>query len=104
MIIDEIVDHWVIEEAIPKNEGTFITRYGMKRKNRTTRGWEICVQWKYGSVNWIALKDMKDSCPVDIADYVVTNKIQDEPALAWWVPYVLIKRKMIIAKFRSKYW
>ena len=39
MMIDEIVYHRVMEEAIPKNEGTFITRSGMKRRKRTTRGW-----------------------------------------------------------------
>ena len=103
MMIDEIVDHRVMEEATPKNEGNFITRSGMKRKKRTTQGWEICVQWKYGSTNWIELKDLKDSYPVDLSNYVVTNKIQDEPAFAWWVPYVLSKRKNIIAKLRSKY-
>ena len=76
----------------------------MKRKKRTTRGWEICVQWKDGSTNWIALKDLKDSYPVDLSNYAVTNKIQDEPAFAWWVPYVIGKQKRFIAKLRSKYW
>ena len=36
MMIDEIMDHRVMEEAIPKNEGNLITRYGIKRKKRTT--------------------------------------------------------------------
>ena len=36
MMIDEIVDHQFIEEEIPKNERTFITRYEMKREKRTT--------------------------------------------------------------------
>ena len=76
----------------------------MKRKKRTTQGWEICVQWKDGSTNWIALKDLKDYQPVGLADYAATNKIQDEPAFTWWVPYMLRKRKMIISKLRSKYW
>ena len=104
MMIDEIVDHRVMEEAIPKNEGTFITRSGMKRKKRTTRGWKICVQWKDGSTNWIALKDLNDYYPVYLADYVVINKIQDDPAFACWILYVIVKRKIIIAKLRSKYW
>ena len=30
----------------------------------------------------IALKDMKDSYPIYLADYAVTNKIQDEPLFA----------------------
>ena len=103
MIIDEIVNHRVMEEAIPKNEGGVITRYGMKRKKRTTRGWEICVQWEDGSTNCILLKDLKDSYPVDLDNYAVNNKIQDEQSFTCWVPYVLSKRKRIIAKWRSKY-
>ena len=104
MTIGEIVDHRVMEESIPKNEGTFITRSRMKRKKRTKWGWEICVQWKDGSTNWIALKGLKDSYSLDLENYAVTNKIQDELTFAWWVPYVLIKRKIIISKLRSKYW
>jgi hypothetical protein len=42
--------------------------------------------------------------PVELADYAIDNKIQDEPAFAWWVPYVLKKRTAIISKLRSKFW
>ena len=34
----------------------------------------------------------------------MANKIEDEPAFAWWVPYVLKKRERIISKAKSKYW
>ena len=47
---------------------------------------------------------MKDSYPVYLSEYAVTNKIQDEPTFAWWVPYVLRKWKRIIDKLKSKYW
>jgi hypothetical protein len=33
----------------------------------------------------IALKDLKESNPVKVAEYTVANKIDDEPAFAWWV-------------------
>ena len=39
-----------------------------------------------------------------LADYAIANKIQDEPVFAWWVPYVIKKRKTIIQKIKSKYW
>ena len=104
MIINEILDHQMTGSAMNENEGTFNSRSDMKRKKRTTQVWEICVQWKDGSTNWTALKDMKDYYPVDLADYEGTNNIQDEPAFAWWVPYMLRKRKRIIARLRSKYW
>ena len=50
------------------------------------------------------LKDVKDSNPVQLAEYAVQLRIAEEPAFAWWVPYVLKKRNRIIAKVKSKYW
>ena len=88
-----------------KQQDAFITtNTGTRRRRETTQGWEILVQWKDGSSTWIAMKDMKDSYPVQLAEYAVTCKLSQEPAFAWWVPYVLKKRNRIIAKVKSKYW
>jgi hypothetical protein len=35
------------------------------------------------------MKDLKESYPVELASYATGQKIDDEPAFAWWVPYVL---------------
>jgi len=105
MMLDEIIDHRKDEAvAIPKSDGFFTTPNGLQRRKRTTRGWEICVQWKDGSTDWIALKDLKDSYPVELAEYAVTAKIDDEPAFAWWINYTLKKRERIIKKLKTKYW
>eukprot|EP00978_Attheya_sp_CCMP212_P009846 scaffold23446_cov77-Attheya_sp.AAC.1 len=42
--------------------------------------------------------------PVELAEYAINSKIDDEPAFAWWVPYVMKKRDRIISKVKSKYW
>ena len=63
-----------------------------------------CVQWKDGSTDWINLKDLKVSYPVELAEYSKNNQIDQEAAFAWWVPYVLKKRHRIISKLKSKYW
>eukprot|EP00980_Cylindrotheca_fusiformis_P025867 scaffold14744_cov71-Cylindrotheca_fusiformis.AAC.1 len=97
-MLDEICDHRRTKDAIPKEQGTFLTPRGLTRKKRTTRGWEVCVQWKDGSTDWIALKDLKDSYPVELAEYAVNNKLHEEPAFAWWVPYVMRKRERLIQK------
>ena len=41
---------------------------------------------------------------MELAEYAVGNKIDDEPAFAWWVPYTIRKRNRIIKKIKSKYW
>ena len=104
MLIDEIQDHCVTKDAIPKSKGTYETKRGPDKKIRATRGWEFYVQWKDGSGDWVSLKDLKDSYAIELADYEVNNQIDEEPALAWWVPYVIKKRKTIIKKVKSKYW
>ena len=47
---------------------------------------------------------MKETYPVQVNEYSVLTKIQEEPAFAWWVPNVLRKRNRIVAKVKSKYW
>ena len=61
-------------------------------------------EWKDGSTEWITLKDIKDSYPLEIAEYAVANPIQEEPAFKWWVGDVLCTRNRIIGKVKSRYW
>ena len=63
------------------------------------------MRWKEGSGDWVSMKDLKESYPVTLADYAVANDLQAEPAFAWWIPYTMKKRTMIISKMKSsKYW
>ena len=45
---------------------------------------------------------MKESNPLDVAKFSKTKGIDDEPAFAWWVPFVLRKRDVIIGKVKAK--
>jgi hypothetical protein len=44
------------------------------------------------------MKSVKEANPIELAEYAVANKIDKEPAFAWWVSYCLRKRKQIISK------
>ena len=46
---------------------------------------------------WIDLKVLKESNPVQAGEYVIARGIQYEPAFAWWVPYVMRKRDIIVS-------
>ncbi len=39
-----------------------------------------------------------------MADYAVANKLTQEPAIRWWVPFVLKKRTRVLKKVKTKYW
>lgn len=101
MLLDTIVDH--------KTDGTevlhkdrFVSKTVLWGKNqhlrKTTKGWSLCVQWKDGSTSWESLADMKESYPIEVAEYATANEIEDRPAFAWWVPHVLKKRDRMISK------
>ena len=47
---------------------------------------------------------MQESYTVQVSEYAVLTRIQEEPAFAWWVSHGLRKRNRIVAKVKSKYW
>lgn len=47
------------------------------------------------------MKDMKESHPVETAEFAKARGISDEPAFAWWVPYTLRKRDVILSAVKS---
>ena len=104
VLFEEIVDHRTDGSELKQQEAFITNKQGHKRRRETTKGWEILVKWKDGSTTWVKLKDMKNAFPVQLAEYAVAMKISQEPAFAWWAPYVLKKRNRIIAKTKSKYW
>jgi hypothetical protein len=85
VIIDEIIDHRKDSSAVALEDAFVTTSSGTKRRRHTTKGWELLVRFKDGSTCWVALKDMKEEYPVQVAEYAVTAKISSEPAFAWWV-------------------
>jgi hypothetical protein len=102
-ILKEIVDHHTNGHAIPIADG-FTTRNGRHFPKKTTAEWELMVEFAEGNAQRLPLKEVKESKPVELAEYVLSNKIQEEPAFKWWVPTELRKRKRIINKVKKKYW
>jgi len=61
------------------------------------------VKWKDESTSWETLADLKESYPIQVAEYAVCQPIDNEPAFAWWVPFTLRKRTRIIAAVNKRY-
>ena len=85
-MIDEIINHCSNSKDLLHDNELCLTNNGNKCSKWTTKGWELCVQWEYGSSYCILLKDLKSYYPMEVSDYVVYNNIQDYPVFAWWVP------------------
>ena len=89
VLLDVIIDYRVNGHEVNLQDAFITTGTGAIRRCETTIGWELLVQWKEGSTNWISLKDLKESYPVQTAENAVAAKIAMEPAFAWWVPHTL---------------
>ena len=102
-LMEGIVDYRRSETgAVNKDDGYVITRRGKKQLRKTTKGWLLLIRWKDQTESWVPLKDMKESHPVEVAEFVKARGIHEEPAFAWWVPYTLRKRDVIIAAIKSR--
>ena len=66
-----------------------ISILGKQVTHKTTVGWQICCQWKNGSTSWEKLSKLKDSHPVQKAEFAIAQKTDHEPAFSWWVKHVL---------------
>ena len=104
VLLDSIIDARTDGSELTANDAFILSPNGGKRRRKTTKGWEILIQWKDGSSTWESMKDVKDCYPVQLAEYAQENNLSQKPAFAWWIPQVLKKKKRIISKIQSKYW
>ena len=102
MLFDAITEHQKDGTALDHAD-RFVVVNGKQHLRKTTKGWKLCVTWKNGSTSWERLADLKESYPIEVAEYAVAQGVDNEPAFAWWVPHVLKKRDRIIAAVNSRY-
>ncbi len=102
-LLDEIVDHRMEPDAIAKEDGWMKGFNGQLKRKQTTRGWSLLVRFKDRSEQWIKLKDLKESNPVELAEYAEANQLLDEPAFAWWAPWTLKQRTRLLKAMKKRY-
>jgi len=100
-LLDEIVDHHKDQAATPIDD-KWITHGANKTLRRITLGWKLLVKWKDGSTSWEDLQNLKASNPIEVAQYAVANKISEEVAFAWWVPFTLKQHRRMIHAITTK--
>lgn len=101
-ILSAIIDHQMDpKEALAPENGTYDVN-GITKKRITTKGWKFLIEWKDGSSSWIPLKTVKESNPIEAAEYAVSRNLQSFPAFSWWVPHTLRKRDRIIKQVKHR--
>ena len=104
VMLKEIIGHKKNGDAVSRQDGFTVSANGNKHPKRTTKGWEIAVEWIDGNQEWVPLKDMKEGYAIELAEYAVAQGIEQEPAFHWRVPQVLNHLRRIVKKVKKKYW
>ena len=102
VLLDSILDYSMGDDAVPMSEKYVMTKSGQRRYRMTTKGWQLLVLWKDGTEQWVPLKLLKEANPIEVAEFAVSKGIEEYPAFAYWVPYVLRKRDKIVASVNSR--
>ena len=84
--MEVILDNKRDGTAVRMADKLFKTKQGKPTQRHKTVGWSFLIKWKNGPKEWVHLKVLKESNPVDVAEYVTARGIEQEPAFAWWVP------------------
>jgi hypothetical protein len=63
----------------------------------------LCVEWKDGTTSWERLVDLKESNPVEVAEYAVAKSFLYAPDSVWWATHFLKKRSRIIDDVAKRY-
>ena len=100
--LDSITDHLQTPDSVPLCDKYATNHLGVKRIRKTTKGWKLKVKWHDGTEQWIPLSVLKESNPVEVAEYATAAKIANQAAFAWWVPYTLRKRERIISAIKAR--
>jgi len=102
-IFKEIVNHRKDPKKAVEKADQYLTKGKKRHKRKTTTGWDLEVEWKDSSTSWLSLKTLKETNPVQVAEFAQANKINAEPAFDWWVPVVLKRKSRIIAGAISRH-
>jgi DNA-directed RNA polymerase subunit L len=49
-----------------------------------------------------SLSELKESSPVEVAEYAMAHGLAEEPAFSWWVPPTLKKRDTIVSAVNKR--
>jgi hypothetical protein len=78
-LMEGIIDHRTDGHAVAPAE-MYIKHGSNKKVRKTNKGWHLCVEWKDGTTGWELLADLKESNPVEVAEYAATKSLLSIPA------------------------
>jgi hypothetical protein len=101
-LMEGIIDHRTDGHAVAPAD--MYVKHGSNNKvRRATKCLHLWVEWKDGTTSWELLADLKESNPVEVAEYAATKSLLNIPAFIWWAPHVLQKRTIFFSDVTKLY-
>jgi hypothetical protein len=66
--------------GVDKSDMRLRTKSGQQRLRQTTSDWSLLILWKNGEEEWMPLNRLKQSLPLETAEFAVARGIENEPA------------------------
>ncbi len=92
--LDKLINIKHTEDALTLDQQQIAVNVA-SQQHKSTMGWVICCQWKELSTSWEKLSNLKESHPVQVAQFAIQMGVALEPGFNWWVFRVLKKRDTI---------
>jgi Reverse transcriptase (RNA-dependent DNA polymerase) len=94
-----IIDWHFYPQPVPMYQSAY------DRQFINSSGWYFCVEWVDNSVSWLPMHELKEACPVLLAEYAKANNLLDYRVFDWWAPQLLDVKMKIMSKVKTKrYW
>ena len=90
-----IIDHRKNDSALSAEDQKVVVE-GQETIIKLIAGWDICCGWKDGSTLWEKLSNLKESHPIQVAEYAIAQ--EHVQAFNWWVHHVLKTRECLISQ------
>ena len=103
-LLDSILDCKFDSKAVT-GDGYIMDQNGKKCLHKTAAGVKMKVSLRSGDKiikTWLPLKDLKESNPVQVAEFAKTRGLDTKPEFKWWVNHTLKKRDIIIAYITAR--
>lgn len=82
-ILDCILDFKKDSTALSKDDMYITNKSGRRRIRELILGWKFLTHHKDYSEQWIPLKLLKESNPLEFAEFATARGIAEEPAFSW---------------------
>ena len=99
-LLECILDHQKTRDALSSDNEQLVSNEN--KRVQSDDGWYFQILCNDGNKEWVPLQEVKESNPIELAEYVRAKRLHEEPVFRHWVPTVLQQREAIVSKVKAR--